>query len=77
MSRLRHYLLGRTRRQRFLRIGAAAIFVIVVALMTWVMGGGALAPLILPVLVVLLFVWAVLVILDLREGLRNIANREP
>lgn len=60
-----------------LRIGGAAIFMIVVALMVWVAWGGPLAPLMLPVLVLLLVVWAVLVVLDLREGLRDIANREP
>jgi hypothetical protein len=77
VSRLRHYLFGRTRRQKYLRIGAAAIFAVVIALMAWVVWGGALAPLILPVLVLLLFVWAILAVLDLREGLRDIANREP
>lgn len=81
MTTARRSLLGRTPRQRRLRLGELVLFVLVLLLiglgLTGRIDGRPLAAtLYLSTFVGILILWLGLVLLDLREGLRYVVERE-
>lgn len=74
-------LLGQTRRQRIIRALGLVVLLAEVAMigLLWVLdirGRPGFAAYYLPALFVLPGVWLVLIVLDMREGLKQISDRE-
>lgn len=79
-------LLGRTRRQRVIRVAEILIFLAVAGVVgIWFTFGQSLleddrlqffATYSWPICFLLIFVWLVLVVFDMREGLRDISDRQ-
>lgn len=74
-------ILGRTRRQRRIRVGGIVVLLIEIAMIALlgvieIEGRPLFAAYYLPALFVLPFVWLILVVLDVREGLKEISERE-
>ncbi len=81
MTGVLRFLAGRTPRQRRLRLGELMAFLgvlalIAVGLLGWIDESPTLALFYLSAFVILLIIWVALVLLDLREGLHHVVEKE-